>query len=207
MKPYSSLIRRYEKAAGDYDHRWRHYNQASLDATFNAVVWNRVGSLLDVGCGTGLFEVMVRRHYADIRLTGVDVSQTMLQRGRKKMLAANQTTWANALAEALPFRAHSFDAVICANCFHYIRQPARALEEFRRVLRPSGCLVITDWCDDYLACKICDLALRLFDSAHFRMYGTQECTRLLESAGFQIETVEQFKINWLWGLMTCRARA
>ena len=207
MKPYGSLIRSYGKAAGNYDHRWRRYNQGSLEVTFNAVAWNQVGSLLDVGCGTGLFEVMVRRHYADIRLTGVDVSQAMLQQGRKKMSGASQTNWANALAEALQFPAHSFDAVVCANSFHYIRQPDRALEEFRRVLRPGGCLVITDWCDDYLACKICDLVLRLFDPAHFRMYGTQECAERLDRAGFRIETSERFKIDWLWGLMTYRARA
>ena len=66
---------------------------------------------------------------------------------------------------------------------------------------------MTDWCDDYLACRMCDWVLRLVDKAHFRTYSMNGCERLLRQAGFQIDTARRFKIDWLWGLMTVRATA
>ncbi len=75
-----------------------------------------------------------------------------------------------------------------------------------RVLRPNGRLVVTDWCDDYVACRICDLWLRLFNRAHFRTYGEKQCRQLLEQAGFTAVRVDRYKINWLWGLMTAAAQ-
>ena len=71
-----------------------------------------------------------------------------------------------------------------------------------RVLRPGGQLVITDWCDDYLACRICDWYLRIFSAAHYRTYGVRQCRTLLERAGARGVAVQRYKINWLWGLMT-----
>jgi hypothetical protein len=67
--------------------------------------------------------------------------------------------------------------------------------------------VVTDWCDDYLFCKFCDLYLRWFDPAHSRMYGTQECWSVLEEAGFRVDRLERYRISWLWGLMTVKARS
>jgi ubiquinone/menaquinone biosynthesis C-methylase UbiE len=108
--------------------------------------------------------------------------------------------------EQLPFQDGLFDVVVSCNMFHYIRQPVVALQEMQRVLQPGGRLVITDWCDDYIACRICDLYLRLFNRAHYKTYGKEECIRLLEETGYTEVEVERFKINWLWGLMTARAK-
>jgi hypothetical protein len=75
-----------------------------------------------------------------------------------------------------------------------------------RVLRPGGALVVTDWCDDYLACCIYDRLLRLFSAAHHRIYGAAECGEVFAGAGFEAVSVERYKIDWLWGLMTATAR-
>ena len=88
--------------------------------------------------------------------------------------------------------------------FHYIRQPVAALREVGRVLRRGGQLVITDWCDDFLACRLFDWYLRLFNRAHFRVYGERELLALLQRAGYPQGRVERYKISWLWGLMTAR---
>ena len=74
-----------------------------------------------------------------------------------------------------------------------------------RVLKPSGRIVITDWCDDYLACRVCDVFLRALSRAHFRTYGSKECHGLLVEAGFAGVNVERYRINWVWGLMTATA--
>jgi SAM-dependent methyltransferase len=102
----------------------------------------------------------------------------------------------------LPFRDDSIDTLTTISAFHFFRNPKDVLSEMRRVLRPGGRVVITDWCDDFFVCRICDWLLRRFNSAHFRVYGTADCRALLEGAGFENVRVERYKISWLWGLMT-----
>ena len=63
---------------------------------------------------------------------------------------------------SLPFDNDSFDLVICANAFHYFENPQLALTEMRRVLKdtasqmlkPTGEVIILDWCRDYWILKI-----------------------------------------------------
>lgn len=208
MKAYAPVVDSYSRQALRYDRRWRLYSDATIRATVDAVPWEHLQIILDVGCGTGSLEEAARvRPGSHICFFGVDVSVPMLQQARRKFSAANHRYWANAVAENLPFRDDSFDAVVCVNSFHYFRQPEEALKEFRRVLRPNGWLVLTDWCDDYLACKICDWVLRVVDHAHFRMYDLKQCEELLTKAGFRVKLARRFKIDWLWGLMTYQARA
>jgi hypothetical protein len=75
------------------------------------------------------------------------------------------------------------------------------------VLRSGGRLVITDWCDDFLACRLCDRVLRLLDPAHQRTYGRAECGGFLETMGFLDVRVERYRSTWPWGMMTATARA
>lgn len=108
-------------------------------------------------------------------------------------------------ADQLPYADGSFDVVVSCNVFHYIPEPMAALSEMTRMLRVGGELVITDWCDDYLACRICDCYLRWFSPAHVKVYRERDCLRLLKAAGHSDARVERYKISWLWGLMTAKA--
>jgi SAM-dependent methyltransferase len=108
-------------------------------------------------------------------------------------------------AERLPFEGERFDVVVSCNAFHYFRDPVAALGEMGRVLAPGGRLVITDWCDDYLACRLCALYLRLFSRSHLKVYRQEECRYLLLEAGFRTMDLDRYKINWLWGMMTATA--
>ena len=77
----------------------------------------------------------------------------------------------------------------------------------RRVLVPGGRLVITDWCDDYLSCRLCGLYLRVRRRPFARIHDSAALKRMLEEAGFTLVDVERYKIDWLWGLMTARGEA
>jgi ubiquinone/menaquinone biosynthesis C-methylase UbiE len=108
-------------------------------------------------------------------------------------------------AEALPFAPGTFDLVMSTSSLHFWPAPRQALTELRRVLRPGGRLVITDWCDEYLACRVCDRLLRLMNRAHQRIYDRSECAALLAGADFRVTSLERYRISWLWGLMTAIA--
>jgi ubiquinone/menaquinone biosynthesis C-methylase UbiE len=108
----------------------------------------------------------------------------------------------------LPFREHAFDVVVSTSSLHYWVEPIEALREIRRVIKTNGRLVLTDWCDDYLACRLCDRLLRVRRAGGYvRAYGDRELRQLIARAGYASVAVETYKIGWLWGLMTAVATA
>jgi len=193
----------YDRRARDYDRRWRFYTEGTIRETITRLELTDGCSVLDLGCGTGsLIEPLLER-WPQCRIVGVDISQQMLDVACSKPKPELALTCAD--AHYLPFQESSFDWIVCCNSFHFLSLPTLALEEMGRVLRPGGRVLITDWCDDYLFCRICDFYLRWFDQAHFGMYGSQECSRILTRAGFRVEMLERYKISWLWGLMSVTA--
>ncbi len=194
------VLTEFARLAPRYDAKWSFYIRATVRETVARLRLRPEDRLLDVGCGTGaLLRELARSHPAAL-LAGVDPVPEMLAVARRRL--PPEVELLEGCAERLPFAAGRFDVIVSCNMFHYLRQPGAALAEMARVLRPGGRLVITDWCDDYLACRICDVYLRLFDRAHFRMYGRRECARLLREQGYADVQVDRYKINWLWGLMT-----
>lgn len=193
----------YARLAPEYDRRWAGYVAASVRETLAWLAPGPRDRVLDVGCGTGALIAAVGARAPGAVVVGADLAPEMLAAARATLGPTHPLAAAD--AARLPFRAGSFDAVVSSSSFHYWPDPAAGLAELRRVLRPGGRLVVTDWCDDFLSCKACDLYLRVVDPAHRRAYGTRECTALLARAGYADPVVERYKITWLWGLMTARA--
>ena len=118
--------------------------RAAWDRIFDLVLTRR-GPLeaLDAGCGTGFlsFELAARGH----RVTGVDFAPAMLAEARRK--AAQQqlsVRFEEADAERLPFPPHSFDLAISRHVLWTLPHPEAAIDEWIRVLRPGGRLVVVD---------------------------------------------------------------
>jgi len=129
MTGFDGLAARYEELRPVDDNWWEAYE---------ALV--RLGHLrgrrvLEVGCGTGrLAQALEERELA--RVWAVDVSEAMVARARE--LGVNARV---ARAEALPFKAGWFDAVVMRMVLHLTDRP-RALEQAARVLAPQGRLAI-----------------------------------------------------------------
>jgi len=202
--PHSDVRREYGRLAERYDERWAFYVEASVQETLRRLPTGKGHRLLDIACGTGAFLQAITALHPDPDIVGIDISPDMLAVARRRL--PESAVLQVASADALPFPADSFDIVVTTNAFHFFRSPDTALREIRRVLRPGGAIVVTDWCDDYLTCRICDRLLRVFTAAHHRVYGSAECRNLLEHEGFEAVAVEPYKISWLWGLMTATAR-
>ena len=198
-----AVRREYARLAARYDRRWAFYVEASTAATLARIAADRPRRVLDVGCGTGALLDALATRFPDTALFGADASPEMLSVAAEKL--AGRAHLHTAHAERLPYADGAFDLVVSVSALHYMPDAHAALSEMRRVLAPGGRLVVTDWCDDYLACRLCDLYLRLFDHAHVRTYGRAACERLLSDAGFGPVSVERYRISALWGLMTAQA--
>ena len=113
------------------DRRWRR-------ATAEAVV--RPGDrVLDACCGTGDLAVADAR--AGGRVTGLDFSEAMLERARRK---APRLEWISGDLLQLPFEDASFDSATVGFGVRNVEDLGRALAELRRVLRPGGRLGILE---------------------------------------------------------------
>lgn len=100
-------------------------------------------SVLDVACGTGDFAMaIVRRLKSGSRITGVDLSEKMLEYGRKKLPPTIQLEVGD--AESLEFEDASFDRVSVAFGVRNFEHLEQGLSEMHRVLRPGGKLVILE---------------------------------------------------------------
>ena len=194
----------YAPLAARYDTRWSQYVSLTIEETLSRLPSNPPLRVLDVACGTGALLLPLLVKYPNTSLIGIDLTPEMLEVAHRKL--SERVSLVCAKAECLPFAAQYFDLVVSANSFHYFRDPRGALSEFHRVLAPFGILVITDWCDDFISCKVCDVFLRLFNSSHGRTYGRDECESLLKTSSFEAVQVSSYKVSWLWGLMTAQAR-
>ena len=95
-----------------------------------ALKLTREDSLLDVGCGGGVF--LRRALETGCAATGVDHSHAMVQLARE--VTEGRAPIVEGEADHLPFPGESFTAVSCLVAFFFFTDPVAALREFRRVL-------------------------------------------------------------------------
>jgi O-methyltransferase/aklanonic acid methyltransferase len=97
-------------------------------------------TVLDLACGTGALASAVTRAAPPIReLVAADLSAGMLRRAAAE-IPQHGTRWGVAAmnAQQLAFRDGTFDTVVCGSALDTFADPAKALAETHRVLRPGG---------------------------------------------------------------------
>jgi phosphatidylethanolamine/phosphatidyl-N-methylethanolamine N-methyltransferase len=101
------------------------------------------GRILEVGVGTGL---SLADYGRGTRVVGVDISEPMLEKARNRV-EAQGLSHVEALevmdAEHLTVPDASFDVVVAQYVVTAIPNPERALDEFARVVRPGGEIILT----------------------------------------------------------------
>jgi demethylmenaquinone methyltransferase/2-methoxy-6-polyprenyl-1,4-benzoquinol methylase len=144
VKLFRRLPRRYDLLAEilsfGQNARWR----AEL---VNHVIAGDPARVLDVATGTaGVAIAMARQSNAHI--TGVDVSEDMLEIGRRRVLEAGldgRIELDLARAEELPFADRGFDAISFTYVLRYVGDPAATIAELARTLRPGGVMAGLDF--------------------------------------------------------------
>ncbi|SDL79038.1 Methyltransferase domain-containing protein [Glycomyces sambucus] len=99
----------------------------------------RNAAVLDIGTGPGILLRVLAKRRPDLRLTGVDLAQDMIDHATRNLAHLTPAPDLRAAdVAALPFDDGAFDLVVSTYSSHHWSDPAAGATEIARVLRPDG---------------------------------------------------------------------
>ena len=130
----------FDEYAEQYD-TWFLNNRTVLESELLLLKYflGSPGKALSVGCGSGLFEQLLKKQHGIDISHGVEPAEGMARIARKRGMTVTPGT-----AEQLPFPDSEFDTVILNGTPGYIADLKKAFSEVYRVLRSGGAIVVLD---------------------------------------------------------------
>jgi ArsR family transcriptional regulator len=162
-----------------------HVPEEAVEAAMRRAIGTRpFGSLLDLGTGTGRMLELFAGLYG--RGIGVDASQPMLAVARANLdrngVGNVQVRHGDVYALAVPHG--SFDLVTIHQVLHFLEDPARAVAEAARAVRPGGRLLVVDFAPH-------DLEFLRAEHAHRRLgFSHEQVAGWLRAAGLEVVRIE-----------------
>ncbi|MCX7702846.1 MAG: class I SAM-dependent methyltransferase [Planctomycetota bacterium] len=98
------------------------------------------GYLLDVGCGSKPYFYLFKQVDEYI---GMDIPLDIYEDKESKAVARKSAIDVYGSALDIPFKSESFDAVVCFQVLEHLPEPARAVSEMARCLKPGGHLILS----------------------------------------------------------------
>jgi len=98
-------------------------------------------SIFDAACGPGKYAEILLSKGAVI--TGCDISPKMIAHAKKRNKGAGDFFVHDLSLPLKQLKESSFDIVLCALAMHYLEDWNATIQEFHRLLKPNGCLVIS----------------------------------------------------------------
>lgn len=201
----SAVPSQYNFWAPIYDAFWSRYLDGTLPVLLQATNVTAGERVLDVACGTGELERRALETSPETQWVGIDIADAMIAQARRKFDDTQPVQFDQEDAHDLPYENNSFDVVVSASSFHYFTSPTIVLDEIARVLRPSGRLVVLDWCRDFTTCQILDVMLRWMDPAYRTCYTLREMREYLEGADLKVRDSFRYRFGMVWGMMVIQA--
>lgn len=137
--------------------------------------------VFELGPGNAKFAEYVLGKAKQVRYTGGDISETMVEEAKRinqAYLEKGVATFHVLDGADLPFESQSFDKVFTVNTLYFWQEPLKTLEELHRVLRPGGLLCIA------IRSKSFMLTLP-FSKFGFTLYSPEEGLALFEKSSFR----------------------
>lgn len=100
--------------------------------------------IVDLGCGTGVMTQLLESQYPDVKVTGIDLSQNMLNEFKKKHQWITHCT----AASVLPFPDKTVDLVVSSLMLPWVENSEQVFKEVRRVLKDDAIFVYSTFGPD-----------------------------------------------------------
>lgn len=101
--------------------------------------------ILDIGTGPGFFPIVLSQGGHNV--TGIDLTENMIECARLNLAREGASAKLMTMdCQDLKFPDNSFDLLVCRNLTWTLDDPARAYQEWHRVLRPGGRILVFDAC-------------------------------------------------------------
>src|SRR5262252_9248287 len=144
-KPYMG-VQMEGPVASWYARMTRHRRDHRTNAEAVARQLPAGGAVLEVAPGPGYLAIELARRYPGLyRITGLDISRSLVRIARENARAAGVgIDFHHGDVANMPFEAESFDVAVCVAAFKNFPDPVAALDEIHRVLRPGGRASIFD---------------------------------------------------------------
>ncbi len=150
------------------------------------------GNVLELGIGTG---VNLPLYGPQARVMGSDASKEMLGWAARRCVEAC-VGLAQSDVQRLPFADGSFDAVAASLLFCSVADPARGLDEVRRVLRPGGRLVLLEHTrGNGVGAWLTDTLHPLWHTWARDCHLNRETARTVSEVGFQVQRVDEHALG------------
>jgi len=142
----------FDKIAFRYDFLNR-FLSAGIDVSWRKKAIKQLKALqpqyiLDVATGTGDVAILAEKMMRPVKITGIDISEGMLDIGRKKVQKLglqNKIELLQGDSETISFADDSFDAITVAFGVRNFQNLEKGLTEMLRVLKPGGKLVVLEF--------------------------------------------------------------
>ncbi len=134
-----SVKRRYDSTADVYDQRYADEQERKYQAALADI--SARGTILDVGCGTGLFFRYVQPEVEEV--VGIDLSGQLLRRARDRAKTFGNVSLVQADADHLPFDDCKFNAVFAFTVIQNLSKPLATLKEIHRAAAKGSDIIVT----------------------------------------------------------------
>ena len=196
---------KYDYLAHYYDKRWQGYLEATHKVAIKLLEPKAEDIILDASGGTGLLiEMIMSETKGKGKFHLTDISKEMLEVAEDRLAKFKNVFISHQDIHSLGFADNYFSKILCVSALHYYLEPHRVLNNFHRMLRPDGKLIIVDWCRDSLQFKLLNVVLKVLSKYHVKIYSSNELGSLLEKSNFKVEKIINFR-HGLWKLVGLRA--
>lgn len=135
------LIKSYNRDAGRYDKKFKDLQLVKYKKLFDTsfIKSEAKCTLVDLGCGTALFNEYLLSNFNNFNYYGVDLSDGMVKLARERSCNVVCSDIDNT-----PFENNTFDAAVCFTVLKLFNSDEiNALKEFHRILKTNGVLYIS----------------------------------------------------------------
>lgn len=156
--------------------------------------------VLDIGCGTGRVEDLIKAAEINAQITAADISDEMLKIAKHRH---PDVEFVQADINAMPFKDEEFDVVIAAFVIVHIKNLHKAFKEIDRVLKPNGIFVLTN-INQRKAPKLQIENEKIVIKSFYHM--PEHVLKALKESFFEVEKEEFVEENGTWINQIIRAR-